>query len=103
MLNAVKTMNPSQNKIPIVEFGEVEFEPTVLRSKTSLKPATRQLVGHPSDATEPDDFARERKILRAGSEGVSSSGPLVQSFRPRPQRSLKNGAKRPADESELQS
>ncbi len=94
-------MNPSQNKIPIVEFGEVKFEPTVLRSKTSLKPATRQLVGHPSDATEPDDFARERKILRAGSEGVSSSGPLVHSFQPRPTSLPKNSAKRPVGESEM--
>jgi hypothetical protein len=40
MLNAVKTMNPSQNKIPIVEFDEVKFEPAVLRSKTSFKPVT---------------------------------------------------------------
>jgi len=31
-------MNPSQNKIPMAEFGEVRFEPAVLRSKTSLKP-----------------------------------------------------------------
>ncbi len=96
-------MNPSQNKIPIVEFGEVEFEPEVLLLETDLKPTARQLEGHSADITRRDDFVRERKILRAGSEGVSSFGPLVQSFRPRPQRSLKNGANRPICESEMES
>jgi len=28
--NVSKKMNTSQNKIPIVEFGEVKFEPAVL-------------------------------------------------------------------------
>ena len=86
-------MNSSQNKIPIVEFCEVKFEPAVLGSKTSLKPATRQLERHPADIIKPNVFAGEVGNPRAGSEGVSSLGPLVQSFRPRPPRSLKNSAK----------
>ena len=95
-------MNTSQNKIPFVEFGEVKFVPAVLLLKTGLKPATRQHERHWANITKRNDFAREWKILRAGSEGVSSFGPLVQSFRPRPPRSLKNGAKRPAGESEME-
>jgi len=77
-------MNPSQKQIPIVEFAEVKFEPAVLRSKTSLKPVARQRERHRADIPRRDDFARGWKILRAGSEGVRSLGPLVQSFRPRP-------------------
>ena len=40
--NSIKKMKPSQMKIPMVEFGEVKFVPAVPRSKTSLKPTTRQ-------------------------------------------------------------
>jgi hypothetical protein len=101
MLNAVKIMNPSQNKIPIVEFEEVKFEPAILRLKTSSKPAARQR-GRPSAAISGRDaFAKEWRILRAGSEGVRLFGPLVQPFRPRPPRSLNDGAKRPAGEPEM--
>src|SRR6267378_7607853 len=103
MLNAVKKMNAHQNKTQITEFAEVKFEPAVLRSKTSLKPLSRQLERHRADITRRDDFARGWKILRAGSEGVRSLGPLVQSLRPRPPGSLKNSAKRPVCESEMQS
>ena len=102
MLSAVKEMNPSQNKIPIVKFGEMKFEPEVLLLETDLKPTARQLEGHSADITRRDDFVRERKIPRAGSEGVSSFGPFVQSFRPCPPRSLKNRAKRPVGESEME-
>ncbi len=96
MLNAVKTMNPSQNKIPIVEFGEVKFEPEVLLLGTDLKPTAGSLKDPRRVSLGAMTSFRERKILRAGSEGVSSFGPLVQSFRPRPPRSLKNRAKRPS-------
>ncbi len=85
----------------MVEFGEVKFEPAILRSKTSLKPAARPLEGHPADIARRDDSARKWKILRASAEGVSLLGPLVQSFGPRPLRSLRTGAKRPVRESEL--
>ncbi len=95
-------MNPSQNIIPIVEFDEVKFEPAVLRSKTSFKQVTRQLERHLADIIKRNVFAEEVENPRGGSEGVSSLGPLVQSFRPRPRRSLKNGAKRRAGESEMQ-
>jgi hypothetical protein len=84
MLSAVKKMNPGQKKILMVEFAEVKFEPVILKSKR-------------------DDFAGGWRILRAGLEGVRLYGPLVQSFRPRPQRSLKNSPKRAADEPEMQS
>jgi len=70
-------MNTSQNKILIVEFGEVKFVPAVLLLKTGLKPATRQLERHPAIITRRDGFAREWKILRAGSEGVSPFRTLV--------------------------
>ena len=40
--SASKQMNTSQKRIPIFEFGEVKLEPAILRSKTSLKPTTRQ-------------------------------------------------------------
>jgi len=70
-------MNPSQKKKLMVEFAEVKFEPVILKSRR-------------------DDFAWEWKILRAGSEGVRLFGPLVQSFRPRPPRSLTSSAKRRA-------
>jgi len=96
-------MNPSQNRIPIIESGEVKFVLAVLRSKTSLKPTTRQREGHPANITRRDGFAREWETLRAGSEGVSSFGPPVQSFRPRPRRLPKNSAKHPVCESEMES
>src|SRR6266478_551702 len=103
MLIAVKTMSASLKKILLVEFGEVRFEPVILRSKTSLKPTTRQRGRDRANITRHDGFDRELKILRAGSEGLRLFGPLVQSFRPRPQRSLKNGANRPICESEMES
>src|SRR5882724_11655451 len=87
MLKAVKTMNSSQNKIPIVDSGEVKFVLAVVRSKASLKPATRQLERHPADIIKRNVFAEEVETPRAGSEGVRSLGPLVQPFRPRPPRS----------------
>src|SRR6266850_1802640 len=93
MLNAAKTMNSSLNKIPIVDSGEVRFVLAVVRSKTSLKPATRQPERHPADIIKRNLFAEEVENPRAGSEGVCSLGPLVQPFRPRPPRSLKNSAK----------
>ena len=96
-------MNQSQNKIPIVQFGEMKFEPAVLKSKTSLESATRLFERHPAGISKHEGFARKWEILRAGSEGVSSFGPLVQSFRPCPPRSLTNSEKRPVCESELQS
>jgi len=96
-------MNTSHNKIPFVEFGEVKFVPAVLLLKTCLKPTTRQHERHRANITKRNDFAREWKILRAGSEGVSSFGPLVQSFRPRSPRLPKNSAKRLLRESEMQS
>jgi hypothetical protein len=103
MLNAVKKMNAHQNKIPIAGFDEVKFEPEVLRSKTSLNPATLKFERHPAPITKRDVFAGEVGSLRRGSEGVSSFGPLIQSFRPRLPRSLKNRAKRLAGESEMES
>ena len=45
--NAINKMNPSQRRIPIVEFGEVKFEPAVLRPKTNLKPPARLLTNNP--------------------------------------------------------
>ncbi len=96
-------MNTSQNKILIVEFGEVKFVPAVLLLKTGLKPTTGQLERHPAIITRRDVFAGESKILRAGSEGVSSFGPLVQTFRPRLPRLPRNSAKRPVCESEMAS
>jgi len=101
--NASKKMNTSQNKILIFEFGEVKFVPAVLLWKTGLKPTTRQLEKHPVIITRHDVFAGELKILRAGSEGVSSFGSLVQTFRPRPPRLPRNSAKRPVCESEMES
>src|SRR6266496_4095651 len=92
-----KKMNTSRNKIPIVEFGEVKFVPAV------LKPTTWQLERRRAHITRRDGFAREWKILRAGSEGVSPFGRLCLSFRPRPPRSLKNNAKRLVRESEMES
>ena len=59
-------MNTSQNKILIVEFGEVKFVPAVLLLKTGLKPTSRQLERHPVIITRHDVFAGELKILRAG-------------------------------------
>ena len=96
-------MNARQNKIPIAEFREVKFVPTVLLLKTGLKPTIRQREEHPANISRRNAFAREWEILRAGSEGVRLYGPLVQSFQPRPPRSLKNSPKRAADESEMQS
>ena len=95
-------MNAHKIKIPIVEFDEVKFEPAVLRSKRSLKPVARQLERHSIDITRRDLFAKEVGIARRGSEGVSSIGPRVQSFRPRPQRSLKKSTKVPAREFEME-
>jgi len=40
--SASKQMNTSQKRIPTFEFGEVKLEPAILRSKSSLKPTTRQ-------------------------------------------------------------
>jgi hypothetical protein len=102
MLNAVKKMNAHQNKIPIVEFDEMKFEPAALKSKTSLESATRRFERHPAGISKHEGFARKWEILRAGSEGVSSFGPLVQSFRPRPPRPLRNSATHPVCESEPQ-
>src|SRR6266404_5145724 len=102
MLRAVNKINPILKKIPMVEFDEVKFEPAILRSKTSSKPAARQLGRHSADILRRDDFAKGLRIPRAGSEGVRLFGPLVQSFRPRPLRSAKNSAKRPARESQMQ-
>jgi hypothetical protein len=101
--NAIKKMNTSQNKIPIVEFGQVKFVLAVLLLKTDLNPATQQRERRPENITRRDGFAREWKILRAGSEGVSSFGPLVQSFRPRSPRLPKNSAKRLLREAEMPS
>jgi hypothetical protein len=95
MLNAVKKMNQNHKKILMVEFGEVKFEPAVLRSKTNLKLTTRRLERH-SQISSSAMFAGEVGILRRSSEGVSLFGPLVQSFRPRPPRSLTSSAKRRA-------
>ena len=103
MLNAAKKMNSSQNKITIVDFREVKFVPAVITSKTSFKPVTRQPGRHPADIIKLNLFAEEVENPRAGSEGVSSLGPLVQSFRPRPPRSLKRAQKRPVRESEVES
>src|SRR6266403_390945 len=102
MLNAVKRMTPSLKKILMVEFDEVKFEPVILRPETSSKPAARQLGRHSADILRRDVLAKGWRILRAGSEGVRLFGPLVQSFRPRPLRSAKNSAKRPARESQMQ-
>ena len=71
-------MNSSLNKIPIVDSGEVKFVLAVVRSKTSLKPATRQLERHPADIIKRNVFAEEVENPRAGSEGVCSLGPLVE-------------------------
>src|SRR4029077_12569248 len=101
MLSAIKTVSASLKKILLVKFGEVKFERAVVASKTSLKPAARQLGRHQADITRREAFARERGIPRAGSEGVRLFRPLVQSLRPRPQRSLKDGANRPFCESEM--
>jgi hypothetical protein len=90
----IKKMNTSQNKIPIAEFREMKFVPAVLLLKTDLNPATQQRERQPETITRRNGFAREWKILRAGSERVSSFGPLVQSLLPRPLRSLGNRARR---------
>ena len=95
-------MNPSEKKILMVEFGKVKFEPAVLRSKACLKRTAQQLEIHRANVTVQAVFAREVEDPRGGSEGVRSLGPLVQSFRPRAPRSLKNDAKRRAGESEMQ-
>jgi len=92
-------MNQRQITIPMLEFGEVKFEPAVLLLRTGLKPTER----HRANIIRRDDFVRGWKILRAGSEEVSSFGPLVQSFRPRPPRLPKNSAKRLVCESEMES
>ena len=96
-------MSTSQKKIPMVEFGEVKFVPAVLLLKTRLKPTTPQREEHPANISRRNAFAREWKILRAGSEGVSSFGPLIQCFRQRPPRLPRNSAKRPVCESEMES
>ena len=96
-------MNTRHNKIPIAEFREVKFVPAVLLLKTDLNPATQQRERQPENITRRNGFAREWKILRAGSEGVSPFGRLCLSFRPRPPRSLKNNAKRLVRESEMES
>ncbi len=96
MLSAVKTMNPTQKRIPVGEFGEVKFEPAVLVLRTGLKATARH---RQIKMTRRGVFAKDWRIQRAGSEGVRLFGPLVQSFRPRP---LKDSAKRWAGESERQ-
>jgi len=78
-------MNTSQNKIPIIEFAEVKFEPAVLASKTSLKATTWQRV--PGCRW----FGRSEFVRKA------------RSFRPSPSRSLKNSAKFLVGESEMES
>ncbi len=96
-------MNTSQNKIPIAEFREVKFVPAVRLLKTDLNPATQERERQPENITRRNGFALEWKILRAGSEGARLYGPLVRSFRPRPPRLVKNSAKRPVCETEMQS
>jgi len=88
--NAIEKMNTSQKIIPIIEFGEVKFEPEILRSKISLKRTVQELEIHRANITAQAVFSRGVENPRGGSEGVSSFGLLVQSFRPRPLRSLKN-------------
>ena len=95
-------MNAQKIKIPIVEFDEVKFEPAVLSSKKSLKPAARNREGRPADFVRREVVAGEVGIPRRGSEGMSLFGPRVQSFRPRPQRSPKNSTRRSADEFEME-
>ena len=95
-------MNAQKTKIPIVGFDEVKFELAVLRSKRSLKPATLKSEGHSADFIRHEVVGGEVGVSRRGSEGVSSFGPRVQSFRPRPQRSPKNSARRPAGEFEME-
>ena len=53
-------MNTSQNKIPIAEFREVKFVPTVLLLKSDLNPATQQRE------RQPENHQAQR--LRAGVE-----------------------------------
>jgi len=101
--NTIKKMNTSRNRIPIVDFGSVKFVPAVLLLKTRLKPTTPQREEHPANISRRNAFAREWKILRAGSEGVSSFRPLIQCFRQRPPRLPRNSAKRPVCESEMES
>jgi hypothetical protein len=96
-------MNTSPNKIPIVPFGEVKFEVAVLRSKIGLESTRQQDETHRPTITRRDVFAREWKIQRAGSEGVSSFGLLVQSFRPCPQGMPKNRATLVVCEPEMES
>ena len=69
-------MNTRQNKIPIAEFREVKFVPAVLLLKADLNPATQQRERLPENITRRKGFAREWKILRAGSEGVRLYGRL---------------------------
>ena len=57
--NASKKMNTSQNKILIVEFGEVKFVPAVLMLKTGLEPTTRQLERLWTTITRCDVLARK--------------------------------------------
>jgi hypothetical protein len=96
-------MNTSLKKIPIVPFGEVKFEVAVLRSKIGLELTRQQHETRRATITRRDDFAQEWKIQRAGSEGASSFGLLVQSFQPRPRRLPKNSATRAVCEPEMES
>jgi len=50
-------MNAHKIKIPIVEFDEVKFEPVVLRSKRSLKPAFAR-GGNPAAWFGRSEFVR---------------------------------------------
>jgi hypothetical protein len=79
MLNAAKTMNSSQNKIPIVDSGEVKFVLAVVSSKTSLKPATRQLGQHPSDIIKLNLFAENGRSAGwlGRSEFVRTACPIL--------------------------
>ena len=72
-------MNTSQNKIPIAEFREVKFVPTVLLLKSDLNPATQQRE------RQPENHQAQR--LRAGVENsagwfgrsafVRTAGPIL--------------------------
>jgi len=101
--SASKQMNTSQKRIPIFEFGEVKLEPAILRSKTSLKPTTRQRDGHRADIIKRHVFAREWKFLRAGSERVSSFGSLGPILPATPATFAEEQRKTPVCEFEMES
>jgi hypothetical protein len=86
-------MNQSEITIPILDFEEAKFEPAILLLKTGLKSAERHQP-HINRSGKSCGLVRKECV---------SPDPLVQSFRPRPPRSLKYGAKRPVGKSEIQS